>query len=233
MKISLLSQLQSRIAAKVACALVTDTATGEQALVGGGDVVGALNLSGDAMNEIHRLIAAGKSSVIGETSLFVRVYSPSPRMVIVGAVHIAQSLVPMAQLAGFEAIVIDPRAAFLSAGKLAGATAIEAWPDDGMKKVQPDARTAVVTLTHDPKLDDPALVSALRSPAFYIGALGSRKTHDKRLQRLRDEGFTDTDLARIRGPVGLNINAISPAEIAVSIVAQVIEALRAGAKQKS
>lgn len=230
MKLGLLSQLQSRIAAKAPCALVTDTTTGAQTIVGGGEVVGELSLSADALAEINRLISANQSNMIDASTLFVRVYSPSPRMVIVGAVHIAQSLVPMAQLAGFEAIVIDPRSAFLTASKLAGATAIEEWPDDGMKKVQPDARTAVVTLTHDPKLDDPALLAALRSPAFYIGALGSRKTHEKRLQRLRDEGFTDADLTRIRGPVGLNINAISPAEIAVSIVAQVIEALRAGAK---
>jgi xanthine dehydrogenase accessory factor len=230
MKQALLSNLRSRISAKVSCALVTDTATGAQALVGGGDVIGTLALNAETQAEINRLIAANKSSVMGDTSIFVRVYSPSPRMIIVGAVHIAQSLVPMAQLAGFEAIVIDPRAAFLAAGKLAGATAIEEWPDDGMKKAQADARTAVVTLTHDPKLDDPALAAALRSPAFYIGALGSRKTHEKRLARLKAEGFTDADLARIRGPVGMNINAISPAEIAVSIVAQVIEVLRADAK---
>jgi xanthine dehydrogenase accessory factor len=230
MKSALLSALQSRMAAKQPCAVATDTATGTQSLVANADVIGELKLGVDVLAEIKRLIAAGKSGMIGETSLFVRVYSTSPRMIIVGAVHIAQSLVPMAQLAGFEAIVIDPRAAFLTAGKLAGATAIEEWPDDGMKTAQPDARTAVVTLTHDPKLDDPALAAALRSAAFYIGALGSRKTHDKRLQRLRAEGFTDADVARIRGPVGLDINAVSPAEIAVSIVAQVIETLRADAK---
>jgi len=233
MKSNLLSDLQARIAAHHPCALVTDTTTGAQALIGTGEVVGTLALTAEAQIEINRLIAANKSGVIGETSIFVRTYSPSPRMIIVGAVHIAQSLVPMAQLAGFEAIVIDPRAAFLTSGKLAGATAIEEWPDDGMKEARPDVRTAVVTLTHDPKLDDPALAAALRSPAFYIGALGSRKTHEKRLARLKADGFSDADLARIRGPVGLNINAISPAEIAVSIVAQVIETLRAEAKSKA
>ena len=230
MKSNLLSALQARITAKIPCAVVTDTATGEQAIIGGGDNVGALGLTSDALNNVNRLIAADKSSMIGDSTLFVRVYSPSPRIIIVGAVHIAQSLVPLALIAGFEAIVIDPRSAFLTAGKLEGATAIEEWPEEGMKKAKPDSRTAVVTLTHDPKLDDPALAAALRSPAFYIGALGSRKTHEKRLQRLKDEGFADADLTRIRGPVGLNINAISPAEIAVSIVAQVIEVLRADAK---
>lgn len=228
MKSALLSHLQTLIAAKTPVALVTDTNTGAQAIVTD-QVQGDLNVDAH-LPEIKRLIAANKSNAIENTPLFVRVYSPNPRLVVVGAVHIAQSLLPLAQIAGFEAIVIDPRAAFLTAGKLAGATAIEEWPDDGMKIVKPDVRTAVVTLTHDPKLDDPALAAALRSPAFYIGALGSRKTHEKRLQRLRDEGFTDTDLARIRGPVGLNINAISPAEIAVSIIAQVIEVLRADAK---
>jgi len=221
MKPSILADLQRRVAAKIPCALVTDIATGDQVI--------ADETSGDA--EVRRLIAADKSTILEDTHRFVRVYSPAPRLVVVGAVHIAQSLVPLGQIAGFEVIVIDPRAAFLSAGKLAGATAIEAWPDEGMAQVKPDSRTAVVTLTHDPKLDDPALAAALRSPAFYIGALGSRKTHDKRLQRLRDDGFTDTDVARIRGPVGLDINAISPAEIAVSIIAQVIETLRAGAKK--
>jgi xanthine dehydrogenase accessory factor len=229
MKSNLLTELQTRIAAKQPCALVTETATGAQAIVGGGNIAGTLELSAESLAHVHRLIAADKSNIIEGTHLFVRAYSPSPRMVIVGAVHIAQSLVPLAQLAGFEAIVIDPRAAFLATLKLAGATAIEDWPDEGMAKVKADARTAVVTLTHDPKLDDPALAAALRSPAFYIGALGSRKTHEKRLQRLRSDGFADAELARIHGPVGLDINAVSPAEIAVSIVAQVIEILRADA----
>jgi xanthine dehydrogenase accessory factor len=230
MKATVLGELQDCIGRKQSCALVTDTVTGQQCLVTQMQVSGALDLEPAALVEVRRLIAADKSAMVGETSLFARVYAPEPRMVIVGAVHIAQSLVPVAHLAGFAPIVIDPRAAFLSSGKLVGATAIEAWPDEGMAQVRPDARTAVVTLTHDPKLDDPALIAALRSPAFYIGALGSRKTHDKRLQRLRAEGFADDALARIHGPVGLNINAISPAEIAVSIVAQVIQVMRVDAK---
>jgi xanthine dehydrogenase accessory factor len=230
MKAKVLTELQACVGRKEPCSLVTDTVSGQQCLVTSANVSGVLALEPTVLTEVRRLMAADKSAVIGETSLFARVYAPEPRMVIVGAVHIAQSLVPIAQLAGFAPIVIDPRAAFLSSGTLAGAKAIEAWPDEGMVQVRPDARTAVVTLTHDPKLDDPALIAALRSPAFYIGALGSRKTHDKRLQRLRVEGFSDDVLERIQGPVGLNINAISPAEIAVSIVAQVIQVMRVDAK---
>jgi xanthine dehydrogenase accessory factor len=229
MKAALLAQLSARIAAQRPCALVTDTASGTQALIGGGDTVGELALAAPALAEVRRLLVADRSGVIAGTDYFVRVYSPPPRLVVVGAVHIAQALVPIARLAGFAVVVIDPRGAFLTAAQLSGATAIEDWPDEGMTKVAPDARTAVVTLTHDPKLDDPALAAALRSPAFYIGALGSTKTHAKRLQRLKGEGFTDAELARIHGPVGLDINAVSPAEIAVSIVAQVIEKLRADA----
>jgi xanthine dehydrogenase accessory factor len=144
-------------------------------------------------------------------------------------VHIAQALAPMAQLAGLEVTVIDPREAFARSGGLAGIHALMEWPEDGMKQVNPDSRTAIVTLTHDPKLDDPALAAALHSPAFYIGALGSRKTHAARLQRLETLGFSPSDTARINGPVGLVINAITPGEIAVSIMAQVIAKLRAEA----
>ncbi|MDX2142784.1 MAG: XdhC family protein [Rhodospirillaceae bacterium] len=195
-----------------------------------GGASGSLALSDAQLTEVRRMMAADTSGFLPDSTLFVRVYGVAPRLIVVGAVHIAQALVPIAKLAGFEVIVIDPRAAFLASSKLAGATAIEDWPDDGMAKARPDARTAVVTLTHDPKLDDPALAAALRSPAFYIGALGSRKTHAKRLQRLKGDGFDDAALARIHGPVGLDINAVSPAEIAVSIVAQLVATLRAEAK---
>lgn len=229
MNADLLAKLRGHIAAKRPCAVVTDTASGAQDIVADAAGVSGL-LTAAQTQDVRRMLAADRSGLLEASSLFVRVYSPPPRLVVVGAVHIAQALVPLARTAGFEVVVIDPRAAFLAVGKLAGATAIEAWPDEGMAQVKPDRRTAVVTLTHDPKLDDPALAAALRSEAFYIGALGSRKTHDKRLQRLRGDGFADAELARIHGPVGLAINAISPAEIAVSIVAQVIERLRAGAK---
>ena len=223
-RLHMIADLRAR---KQPFATVTDTASGQRALVSD-TLQGALALSAAQIAEVRSRIAADQSGVM-EDGLFVRVYSPPARMVIVGAVHIAQALAPMAKLAGFDVAVIDPREAFVRSGDLANIHAIIEWPDDGMKIVAPDARTAVVTLTHDPKLDDPALAAALRSQAFYIGALGSRKTHASRLARLAEQGFTPADTARIHGPVGLDINALTPAEIAVSIMAQVIETLRAEA----
>jgi xanthine dehydrogenase accessory factor len=224
MKRAVLTALGDLRARKAPCAVVTDTTSGAQALVAEA-VIGDLKIPETMLTDIRNRIATDQSGMI--EALFVRVYSPPARMVIVGAVHIAQALAPMAKLAGFEVTVIDPREAFVRSGELANIHALIDWPDEAMVKVKPDARTAVVTLTHDPKLDDPALAAALRSKAFYIGALGSRKTHAKRLERLKEAGFTDADMARIHGPVGLDINALSPAEIAVSIMAQVIETLRA------
>ncbi len=227
MNLDNLKQLSSLRARKQPCALVTDTQSGKQALVTD-SVVGDLELAPAILDTVRARIASDRSGVL-DGGLFVRVYSPPTRMIIIGAVHIAQALAPMAQLAGFDVTVIDPREAFVRSGNLANVAAIIDWPDDAMEKVQPDMRTAVVTLTHDPKLDDPALCAALRSPAFYIGALGSRKTHAKRLDRLKDAGFSAAVTARIHGPVGLDIDASSPAEIAVSILAQVIAVLRAEA----
>ena len=140
--------------------------------------------------------------------------------------HVTQALAPMAAMAGYEVTVIDPRRAFGSERRFPGVSLSNAWPDEAMNEFRPDLRSAVVTLTHDPKLDDPALTVALRSNCFYIGALGSRKTHASRLDRLRQAGFTDRDMARIRGPIGLAIGARSPAEIAVSILAEVTQTLR-------
>jgi len=224
----LLQHLTVQLGRKTPCATVTNLRTGQQILVHEGAQTGDVKLEKAQEEAVFRRIQADKSGHEGD--LFVRVYAPPPRMIVVGAVHIAQFLVPMATLAGFEVTVIDPRDAFMrSSGDFSGARTITAWPDEGMKTVEPDSRTAIVTLTHDPKLDDPALSAALRSPAFYIGALGSKKTHAKRLQRLAGDGFSDADISRINGPVGLAIGAQSPAEIAVSIVAQVVENLRAEA----
>ncbi len=228
MKQDVLRQIEEARSRKHAFATVTDTGTGAQSVVRAHDTFGELNIDATQLAEIRSRTAADQSGVM-DNGWFVRVYSPPARMVIVGAVHIAQALAPMAKLAGFDVIVIDPREAFVRSGSLGDAKAIVDWPDDGMKEVAPDSSTAVVTLTHDPKLDDPALAAALRSKAFYIGALGSKKTHAKRLARLTEMGFTDADMARIHGPVGLDINALTPAEIAVSIMAQVIEKLRAEA----
>jgi xanthine dehydrogenase accessory factor len=229
MKLALLHALRREIAAKRSCATVSELGGVRQALVTADGVSGDAFLSDAQRADIRKRIAVDRSGVIEDTGLFVRVYTPSPRMVIVGAVHIAQALAPMARLGGFDVTVIDPREAFVRSGHLVDITSIVAWPDEALANVKPDIRTAIVTLTHDPKLDDPALAAALRSPAFYIGALGSRKTHAKRLQRLAADGFSDTDLGRIHGPVGLDIDAVTPAEIAVSILAQVIATLRAEA----
>jgi xanthine dehydrogenase accessory factor len=160
---------------------------------------------------------------------FVAVHNPPLRLVIVGAVHIAQALVPMAQLLGYAVTVIDPREAFGSAARFPGVTVSHDWPDAALAAAAPDARTAVVTLTHDVKLDDPALAVALRSPAFYIGCLGSTRTHAKRVARLAAAGFAQAEIARLDAPVGLDIGARTPAEIAVAILAAVTRALRGGA----
>jgi len=158
--------------------------------------------------------------------IFIQVFSPPPRVIVVGAVHIGQHLAVQAQACGYGVTIVDPRTSFAAAERFPDMTLRTDWPDQAMSALRPDRRTAVVALSHDPKLDDPALAAALRSEAFYIGALGSRKNQAARLARLREQGFTDPDLNRIHGPVGLNINASSPAEIAVSIMAEIIKTLR-------
>ena len=167
-----------------------------------------------------------RSGIDEETQTFIAIHNPPLRLVVVGAVHIAQALVPMAQIAGFDPFVVDPREAFGSQARFPDASVINDWPDAALKKVGVDTRTALVLLTHDPKLDDPALHVGLRSGAFYIGALGSKRTHASRVERLTEAGFDPHTIARINGPVGLDIGAAGPAEIAVSILAQMIEALR-------
>jgi xanthine dehydrogenase accessory factor len=159
-------------------------------------------------------------------TVFLHIFNPPLRLIVIGAVHITQPLIRMAALAGYEVSVIDPRRSFATGERFPGVTLMDEWPDDGLEALALDARTAVVTLTHDPKLDDPALEVALRSGVFYIGSLGSRRTHAARLERLTQAGFDKTALARIHGPVGLSIGAKSPAEIAISIMAQITEALR-------
>ena len=163
----------------------------------------------------------------GET--FVAIHNPPLRLIIVGAVHIAQALVPMARIAGYDPLIIDPRDSFASEARFPGETVVHDWPDEGVRAFGLDARTALVLLTHDPKLDDPALIEALRSEVFYIGALGSTRTHAKRVARLQEAGFAEADIARIHGPVGLNIGAANPSEIAVSILAEMTRVLRHGA----
>lgn len=153
-------------------------------------------------------------------------HNPPLRLLIVGAVHIAEFLCPMARMAGYDVTVIDPRAAFLRADRFPDVTRLDQWPQQAFPALAPDARTAVVLLTHDPKIDDPALEAVLQTPAFYVGALGSTRTHARRLERLAGEGIAPEQLARIRGPAGLSIGARTPAEIAVSVLAEMTQALR-------
>lgn len=157
---------------------------------------------------------------------FLGVHNPPLRMAVIGAVHIAQALVPMAVIAGYDVAVIDPRSAFLTASRFPDVRLIEGWPDEALAEFGLDARTAVVTLTHDPKIDDPSIRSALASPVFYLGSLGSKRTHAKRLERLTEAGIAPAELRRIHAPVGANIGAKSPAEIAISILAEITERLR-------
>ncbi len=182
----------------------------------------------------RRLLAPGDDpalfstdrAALAEDGTFAVPFNPPLRLAVVGAVHIAQALVPMARLAGYDALVIDPREAFASAARFPGCTLSHDWPDEALTAFAPDARSAVVTLTHDSKLDDPAIRAALASDAFYIGALGSTRTHAKRLERLRGAGVAESSLSRIHAPVGLDIGARSPAEIAVSVLAQMTARLR-------
>ncbi|MGI4748519.1 MAG: XdhC family protein [Janthinobacterium lividum] len=160
---------------------------------------------------------------------FLHVHAPPPRLLLVGAVHIAQVLAPLARVAGLAVSVIDPRESFATAERFPGIDLVTLWPDEGLHALRVDRHTAIVTLTHDPKLDDPALDVALSGPAFYIGALGSRKTQDSRRARLRQAGFDEPAIARVRGPVGLPIGAIGASEIALSILAEIVAVRRGGA----
>ena len=165
---------------------------------------------------------------IDATTWFLRPYNPPLRMMLIGAVHIAQPLSAMATQAGYAVTVIDPRAAFAAPARFPGVDLVPEWPDEALEALSVDTRTAIVTLTHDPKLDDPGLRVALASPAFYIGSLGSSRTHKARVGRLAEAGFDQAAIDRIHGPVGLNIGARSPAEIAVSVLAQITQVLRTG-----
>ena len=225
--------LKAVLAARAASrpvAVVSNLDTGEQALVYADTVEGKLELSDGAVASARKAIADDKSGrlpadVSGNAPLFAQVSNPAKRMVVVGAVHIAQPLVVIAQTAGYAVTIVDPRGAFATRERFPGVDLSEDWPDDALEKLAIDTRTAVVTLTHDPKLDDPALMVALKSPAFYIGSLGSKRTHAKRIERLTEAGLNEAEIGRIHAPVGLNIGAKSPAEIAISILAQITEVL--------
>ncbi len=208
--------------------LATNLKTGGERLVYPGDLDGGNGLDLDVAEACRDAFRSDRSRTVetGDGPVFLHVFNPPLRMIVVGAVHIAQPLARMAALAGYDVTVVDPRAAFATDERFPGVALLTDWPDDALETLAPDSRTAVVTLTHDPKLDDPALEAALRSPAFYVGSLGSTRTHAARLKRLAEAGFGEADLDRINGPVGLAIGARSPAEIAVAILAQVTQALR-------
>lgn len=227
MKRALLDRLLHARRAKRPAAVVTDLESGEQWLYEAGEDAAAA-LGEEELAAIRAALRADRAGPveIGGRALFINVWNPPLRMIVIGAVHIAQPLVRAAALAGFDVFIIDPRHAFAADSRFPGVSISTQWPDEALTALAPDARCAIVALTHDPKLDDPALAIALRSDAFYIGALGSRKTHAKRALRLREHGFSAEQIARIHAPVGLAIGAKTPAEIAIAIIAEVIQQLR-------
>jgi xanthine dehydrogenase accessory factor len=233
MKISMLKQILHDQEAKTPVALVTQLETGRQALVYYESATGSLADRAEILTAARRAMQDDKTGTvtldIGE--FYFQIFNPPLRMLIVGAVHIAQPLSRMASNVGYDVTVVDPRQSFGSPDRFPGISLNHEWPDDGLRKLDIDRRTAVVTLTHDPKLDDPALGVAIRSEAFYIGSLGSRGTHAGRVERLKNEGFTETEITRINGPIGIKIGAISPAEIAISILGEVTECLHAKDKK--
>jgi xanthine dehydrogenase accessory factor len=225
MKIETLAALQQARAKRQAVTLATRLSDAAEGLVYLDRVDGQLAGDEAVVSAARRAMVIGRSETvdIGGQKVFLNVYVPPPRLIIVGAVHIAQTLAPMATMLEFDVTVVDPRGAWATSQRFPGVKVIKEWADEAFQEMGLDVSTAVVTLTHDPKLDDPALESALKSDAFYIGALGSRKTHAKRKERLAEVGITEEMFARVQGPVGLNIGAKSPAEIAVSILGQIIE----------
>jgi len=210
-------------------ALVTHLISGQHAIVDKESIEGDLRLDPTALAGVRAAIRDDRSTTVESPDgrLFVEVFNPPLRLIVVGAVHAAQPLARMAAIAGYAVTIVDPRSAFATEERFPGVALSTDWPDEAMPRLKPDRRSAIVTLTHDPKIDDPALTVALKSDAFYIGALGSKRTHAGRCQRLKEAGFADTDIARIHGPVGLAIGALTPAEIAVSILAEVTQVLRA------
>lgn len=203
-------------------ALVTNVEDGAQALVSLDTVSGELHLPSETLVAVRRALIDDKSGRMSDT-LFLQCFNPPLRMILVGAVHIAQALAPMATLLGYAVTIVDPRGAFATAERFPGVSLDSRWPDEALRALAPDRRTAVVTLTHDPKLDDPALLAALRTNCFYIGSLGSKRTHATRRERLLAAGVDEREFALIHGPIGLDIGAESPAEIAVAIMAQIVK----------
>ena len=223
MKQNTLSELNAERAARRAVVVVTDVTSGDQRLIKAADTT-----DDPLHSELDKHLRMGKSgmSEIDGKQLFLNVYAPTARLVIIGAVHISQALAPLAQSLDYDVYVVDPRTAFASPERFPDVPLFADWPDVALPPLKIDHYTAFVALTHDPKIDDPALLHAMARDCFYIGALGSRKTHGKRLDRLKALGATESQLARIHAPIGLNIGAVSPSEIAVSIMAEITGRLR-------
>ncbi len=224
MKLDHVMQILAARAQQRPIALATRLADGAQSLYDGITCSGTITLSTEQQAEARGLLLAGRSAALAASqgTIFLRSYASNPKLVVVGAVHIAQFLAPMAALAGFEVIVVDPRQAFASEVRFPGVTLVTEWPGPALARIGLNENTAVVTLSHDPKLDDPALCAALQSPVFYIGALGSTRTHARRIERLREQGLAEL-APRIHAPVGLDLGGPAAAEIAVSVLAQVIQ----------
>jgi xanthine dehydrogenase accessory factor len=227
LRLDVLSALNAERAARRAAVVVTDVTTGAQRLVK------AVDVAGDPLKDkLQQHLRSGKSGMTdtAQGRAFLTVHVPSPRLVITGAVHISQALAPIGRLLGYDVTIVDPRTAFASSERFPDVKVIAEWPDKALPPLGIDRYTAFVALTHDPKIDDPALTHALSRDCFYIGALGSKKTHARRVERLKAQGVSDADIARIHAPIGLKIGATSPMEIAVAIMAQITERLRVEAE---
>ena len=223
MRLDLLKTLNEERAGRRAAVLVTDLADGSQRLVKGADI------ASDAMaDELDAALRMGKSRSLEREgkNYFLTVQAPPVRIFCIGAVHISQALAPMAKLAGFDMTIIDPRTAFATPERFPDVRLMAEWPDAVLPTLGVDRYTAMCLFTHDPKIDDAGLIPALKADCFYIGALGSRKTHERRVERMKAAGFTDADMKRIHAPIGLDIGSVSPAEIAVSVLGEIIMALR-------
>jgi xanthine dehydrogenase accessory factor len=230
MRLDILKVLNAERAARRAVFVVTDEASGEQRLVRASDI------AGDPLRTVLEAhLRSGKSGMeeTPQGKVFITAHVPPPRLVITGAVHISQALAPMAGLLGYDVTIVDPRTAFATPERFPDVKLIPEWPDVALPPLNIDRYTAFVALTHDPKIDDPALLHALARDCFYIGALGSRKTHGRRVERLKAQGADEAALARIHAPIGLAIGAVSPPEIAVAIVGQITARLRLPTEQQS
>jgi xanthine dehydrogenase accessory factor len=228
-KIKTLHELNAERAARRPAIVITDVGSGEQRLVKAAD------FARDPLGpELSKQLRMGKSAMVeaGGKKLFLNVYAPTAKLVIIGAVHISQALAPLAQSLDYDVTVVDPRTAFASPERFPDVPLIAEWPDIALPPLNIDHYTAFVAVTHDPKIDDPALLHAFKCDCFYIGALGSRKTHGKRAERLRSMGASEADIARIHAPIGLAIGAVSPSEIAVSIMAEITAQLRLPPREK-